>query len=334
MTHTKNKPSQPVSRIVYAFYKRYILGDASETYSEADDLVLRGTALLGDGSNDYRRYPAQVTRAKRLARRSLSRQAGFSIGPAPVCRRLPLRLAGVAALFLLLCGAVAWFAIMRPATMRTLAVAANDTTLVLPDGSQVTLQKGSRLMMASNFGRRSRKVALSGQAFFDVATDSAHLFIVDAGQTSTTVHGTSFNILAREGSPTAEVTVNSGCVEVADKSGRRLGQFTKGMQLTYNAATGREQVTLVDVSTINGWRTGRFVLTNATVDDFRRQMERFFHCTVLVQPGAIAPDARINLSITTVRPTPDNVAQELCLIFGATYRKQGNRIVIMPVNNI
>src|ERR1700738_4424293 len=52
------------------------------------------------------------------------------------------------------------------------------TKLVLPDNSQVWLNSGSRLNYQNDFNTYSREVELEGEAYFDVAKDSEHPFIV------------------------------------------------------------------------------------------------------------------------------------------------------------
>lgn len=66
----------------------------------------------------------------------------------------------------------------------------------LPDGSTVTLQEGSTITYYPLWWSISRKVVLSGEAFFDVVPGNEFIVLSPLGNTS--VLGTSFKIVASE----------------------------------------------------------------------------------------------------------------------------------------
>ena len=68
--------------------------------------------------------------------------------------------------------------------------------LTLADGTQLTLNRGAQLIYPEKFAGRTREIFLSGEAYFDVAHDKKHPFIVRAGDLKIKVLGTKFNILA------------------------------------------------------------------------------------------------------------------------------------------
>nr|WP_302195442.1 FecR family protein [uncultured Prevotella sp.] len=87
-------------------------------------------------------------------------------------------------------------------------------TILLSDGTEVVLNADSKLVFPTNFiGKKERKVKLLGEAFFKVAKDAKHPFIVETASIRTTVLGTEFNVKAYpEGSP--KVTLLSGSIKV------------------------------------------------------------------------------------------------------------------------
>ena len=89
----------------------------------------------------------------------------------------------------------------------TLHVAEGKTAqLILPDGTHVWLSVGSEIAFNSHFGEGApRRVALRGEAFFDVHHDAASPFTVDAGGCHTTVYGTRFNVRNIEARPSCSV---------------------------------------------------------------------------------------------------------------------------------
>ena len=87
-------------------------------------------------------------------------------------------------------------------------------TLMLEDGSKVTLESFSSLKYPSQFIKKQREVVLKGEAFFEIARDTSKPFVVYANETITKVLGTSFSIKAFEGEKEVEVAVKTGKVAV------------------------------------------------------------------------------------------------------------------------
>ncbi len=115
----------------------------------------------------------------------------------------------------------------------------------LPDGSQVTLKKGSRISFPATFGLHERSVFLVGEAFFDIVRRPKHPFLVYTNQLTTKVLGTSFTVRAYEGDKEAKVIVRTGKVSVfttpPDGNPAALDTKSPAVILTPN-----QQVTLED----------------------------------------------------------------------------------------
>ena len=88
------------------------------------------------------------------------------------------------------------------------------TNLVLPDGSSVWLNSGSKLTYTSGFGRKTRDVSLSGEAFFDIRHQEGKPFTVNSGDLHIEVLGTTFNVKAYPEENTIETTLVKGKVTV------------------------------------------------------------------------------------------------------------------------
>lgn len=87
-------------------------------------------------------------------------------------------------------------------------------TLLLEDGSVVTLEPGSRLQYPRRFSGPQRGVTLTGEAFFEVAHRPQQPFVVTTADFMTTVLGTSFRIRSSSPEHKAFVVVRSGKVAV------------------------------------------------------------------------------------------------------------------------
>jgi transmembrane sensor len=86
--------------------------------------------------------------------------------------------------------------------------------VVLEDGSIVMLGKESSISYPDHFDGHNRKIRLEGEAFFEVKKDPERPFIVYAGELTTQVLGTSFNVRSYKGAETIEIQVVSGKVSV------------------------------------------------------------------------------------------------------------------------
>ena len=87
-------------------------------------------------------------------------------------------------------------------------------TEILPDGSEVTLNRNTMLSYRRNFKGDTRSVKLeSGEVFFNVRPDKSKPFIIEADDVSIIVVGTSFNV--KHINHGTEVIVESGVVRVS-----------------------------------------------------------------------------------------------------------------------
>lgn len=89
--------------------------------------------------------------------------------------------------------------------------------ITLTDGSKVFLNSGSSISFPRVFDKSVREITLKGEAFFEVTRNPQQPFIVKAGNLTTRVLGTSFNIQAFD-SNDISVSVATGRVQVTADS--------------------------------------------------------------------------------------------------------------------
>ena len=113
-----------------------------------------------------------------------------------------------------------------------------EQRIVLSDGSEVVLEKNSRLTYAANFSSGKREVYLEGNAFFNITRNPARPFIVYTQTIVTKVLGTSFYVKAMSSDAIASVVVKTGKVSVFKRenfTNTDAGSSTlKGMLVTPN----------------------------------------------------------------------------------------------------
>lgn len=111
-----------------------------------------------------------------------------------------------------------WWLLQPTAPTAVIASTLNDerSDLTLPDGTVVWLNENTYFTYENVEGER--QVHLSGEAFFDVATDSLQPFRIYTDDAITTVLGTSFNIRAYPEEEQVEVSVKEGKVALEPKA--------------------------------------------------------------------------------------------------------------------
>ncbi|MBS1665324.1 MAG: FecR domain-containing protein [Bacteroidetes bacterium] len=87
--------------------------------------------------------------------------------------------------------------------------------LTLTDGTLVWLNAGSKINYDKNFTNGFREITLVGEAFFDVAPNPEHPFIIHTKSMDIRVLGTSFNIKSYPSDRTTEATLLKGSIEVS-----------------------------------------------------------------------------------------------------------------------
>lgn len=184
-------------------------------------------------------------RAQRLA---VEIWAEIESAARPKVRWMPY--AAAAAITLLLAGAGWWWMGQRAAKTDAIAVttpaiarAENGETIVanlgndlksvlMVDGSRITLSPGARVRFQSLPGPDARNVYLEGSAFFEVEKDPQRPFTVYAGKVVTRVLGTSFRVSAGNN---VTVAVRSGKVAVSADGDAQSWVLLPNEQAVYDA---------------------------------------------------------------------------------------------------
>jgi ferric-dicitrate binding protein FerR (iron transport regulator) len=156
-----------------------------------------------------------------------------------------------------------------------------DKEVILPDGTKVILNHGSKLVYPEKFTKETREINLSGEAFFDVKPNPEKPFIINTGKASVKVLGTSFNVFAYNNSPTVEVVVKTGKVELSennkkDKADKKI-LLTPGQKGTFNKTTGN----LLKENSFNpnelSWFTHEIKFEYTSLEDVLKTMKRVYN---------------------------------------------------------
>ncbi len=150
--------------------------------------------------------------------------------------------------------------------------------LTLPDGTKVWLNTASSLKYPSSFAAASsRKVELKGEAYFEVAKDKAHPFLVTTGKQEVEVLGTHFNINAYDDDPNIRTTLLEGSVRVTE--GTQLKVLRPGQQSVSNGNDLR--VNEVDTEGVVAWKNGYFDFNEENLENIMNKIARWYDVTVV-----------------------------------------------------
>lgn len=93
----------------------------------------------------------------------------------------------------------------------------SKTTIVLPDGTKVWVNAGSKLSYDNNYGNKTRDVYLTGEAYFDVIHNSDKPFIIHTAKMDIKDLGTAFNVRCYPDEKKVETSLIRGSIEISLK---------------------------------------------------------------------------------------------------------------------
>lgn len=211
--------------------------------------------------------------------------------------------------------------------------AGSRKTIRLPDGTVVQLNAGTSLVIPGDFGLKDRVIKLTGEAFFTVATDATHPFIIHAGNMQTTVLGTSFNIRSWPGEATWAIGVSTGKVKVANEVNKQVVAecLTANKSLTHHIESGTDDITDTDATMPGAWRNNIFQFNNSSMAEIGQELQRQYNIPVVVNgEGKNGGHYKISFS----REPLTKVLKVLGGLTGITYTIKSDQVIIqVPKTN-
>lgn len=157
--------------------------------------------------------------------------------------------------------------------------------LALSDGTQVWLNAESRLEYPVAFGGGERRVTLSGEAYFEVASDTARPFVVTAGAGEVRVLGTEFNVKNYPAEAMATTLVN-GRVSFSSQ-GAEARVLVPGEQLVYDEEEQSVSVRQVNVRYFTAWRENVLSFQGEALEDIVRVLARWYDLDFIFEDRAL-----------------------------------------------
>jgi hypothetical protein len=151
--------------------------------------------------------------------------------------------------------------------------------VTLSDGSRVWLNAGSSLTYPAVFGDLERKVAVDGEAYFEIAYDKNRPFRVTKNEMLVVVLGTHFIVNAYDDEDQIAVTLLEGAVKV--NKGMTFASLAPGQQAV--VATGITVNSHVDVDAAIAWKDGLFSFQDSDLQGVLRQISRWYDVKVVYE---------------------------------------------------
>lgn len=163
--------------------------------------------------------------------------------------------------------------------------------VTLPDGTIVHLNAKSSLTYSQDFGRNDRKVALSGEGFFEVKKDTEKKFTVGTGYMDIAVLGTKFNVYAYETKDIVEMSLVEGSVDVTtSRPPYQSIRVKPNEKVVYNKRTGNLLHERTSNKMETAWINKELVFRSERLEDVFRCLSRKFAVTFSVDDETLLND--------------------------------------------
>ncbi|MGE8430349.1 MAG: FecR family protein [Sphingobacterium sp.] len=207
--------------------------------------------------------------------------------------------------------------------------------LKLPDGTEVTLNAGSRLRFSQDLASQEiRRVELVGEGLFHVAKlmENGHKkrFIVHTVEQDVEVLGTIFNVQAYAGEVLTKTALVEGSVVVKYQGETRTVKLKPGYQAIWDSSKKAVDVESFDNTVQLDWIHGDFVFENESLKTVLDKVSRWYNVEIKYEKSY--PDVTFYGSVSR----KNNLADVLELLkktsnitFRVTMGSQGEKTLIV-----
>lgn len=194
----------------------------------------------------------------------------------------------------------------------------SQSNIILPDGTSVSLNAGSKLVYDFSYGNTAREVVLEGEAYFKVIRHKSKPFIVQTDKASIKALGTEFNVKAYPEENWVETILVKGSVLVQQKSDKkaqiaetnkgvllkpgqkmRIGDELKSMDPAITASevdvqknnknlkSGSRITELEDPAIETSWKDDRWIIKGEKLDDLAVLLTRRYNVSIMLMDSAL-----------------------------------------------
>jgi transmembrane sensor len=147
-------------------------------------------------------------------------------------------------------------------------------TVTLSDGTRIWLNNTSKLKYPAKFAGNTREIELDGEAFFKVAHNPKHPFLIHTRTVKVQVLGTSFNV--RSYAADQDIAVNVATGKVAVISDVKTVMLEKNEGIVYNRNTHGFNTSAEDAAMSHAWQNGVLIFRYQTLENICISLERWY----------------------------------------------------------
>ncbi len=205
--------------------------------------------------------------------------------------------------------------------------------LLLPDGTKVWLNAASSLTYPVSFAAlKNRRVELSGEAYFEVAKDKTHPFIVHTIKQDVEVLGTHFNINAYADEQYTKTTLLEGSVQVAATTASAINganslawQALKPGQQSV-LSNGDIKITAANTEAAIAWKNAMFYFENDNLENIMKRVARWYDVNIIYHNNQVKQElfsGRVSRAQNV-----SEVLKMLTLTGAAQFKIEGRNIIV------
>ncbi len=146
--------------------------------------------------------------------------------------------------------------------------------LRLPDGSRVWLNASSSITYPTAFTGKERVVELAGEAYFEVAKNTAMPFTVKMNGMNVNVLGTHFNVMGYDDEAAVKTTLLEGSVQITKGNTKAL--LKPGQEANVTTTEEKIRVANGNVEQATAWKNGMFLFNKTDIKSIMRQLSRWY----------------------------------------------------------
>ena len=210
-----------------------------------------------------------------------------------------------------------------PMTYNTITVpVGGQYQVVLPDQSKIWLNSNSSLRFPTAFSGPDRTVELTGEAYMEIAKNTAKPFRVNVHDMMVTALGTAYNIMAYPEEKKMKATLLEGSIRV--NLGATAAILTPGEQVQVD--THLKVIKNIDTDAVIAWKNGFFQFDNADIKTVMRMIARWYDVEVKYEGNPV--DYQIAGLVS--RHNNVSVVLHILELSGFKFKVNGKTITVLP----
>jgi len=202
--------------------------------------------------------------------------------------------------------------------------------LQLSDGTNVHLNAGTSLKYPVNFIKgKDRKVFLIGEAYFKVAKDVEHPFIVNTNEIDVRVLGTQFNISSYPEDTQINTVLIEGAVSIYKKDEvynvETATNLKPGFKATFQKGGSQITTEEADTEMHTAWIDGGIIFRRVPFDKIIKKLERHYNVEIINNNESLN---NVEFGASFDIETIEQVFEALNENYNIDYKVEKNKIII------